>query len=249
MDVLTDPANTRDQLDGKRWMPLVVTAELSEPVIYYGDGMHLDGLLAYSAFRVYARHNGLDGIPHITEPWVVDFDLPLCRWTAPAPEETDSRLLTADGQAWGWCASAVQLPDDAPRRSVALRKMPATDEMARYTDSPSVTLGAGALKAADLVFPAVLTRQLVWYAAGDKNKVRRLLKHITHVGKKTAHGYGRVQRWSVRQADDDWSTDRAGVLMRRMPATVRPQAHHHRMAVRPPYHHPSRVMLTVEAGQ
>lgn len=249
MDVLSHADDTRDRLDGKHWVPLVVTAELSEPVLYYGDGMHLDGLLAYSAFRVYARHNGLDGIPHITDQWVVDFDLPLCRWTTPAPDGTDPRLLTPDGLIWGWCASAVQIPEDAPRRSVALRKMPATDEMARYTDSPSISLGAGALKAADLVFPAVMTRTLTWYAAGHKNRVRRLLKHISHVGKKTAHGYGRVQRWSVRKADEDWSICRGDTLTRRMPSTTRPRAHAHRMAIRPPYHHHSRIMLTVEAGQ
>lgn len=52
-------------------------------------------------------------------------------------------------------------------------------------------------------------------------EVRKLLKHVTSIGKKTSIGYGRVAGWTVEQADDDYSwfapSDTGTVLMRPLP--------------------------------
>jgi hypothetical protein len=44
-----------------------------------------------------------------------------------------------------------------------------------------------------------------WYCVGDKTALERLLTCVTHLGKKTSQGWGRVARWEIQLHHDDWS--------------------------------------------
>lgn len=44
-----------------------------------------------------------------------------------------------------------------------------------------------------------------WYAHGEKEEIERLLKFVTHLGKKTVQGWGAVLRWDVEDWHEDWS--------------------------------------------
>lgn len=58
-----------------------------------------------------------------------------------------------------------------------------------------------------------------WYCVGDTTAVRGLLSNITHVGKKTSQGWGRIIKWEVKRVDYDWSVYGGdGELMRSVPA-------------------------------
>jgi len=57
-----------------------------------------------------------------------------------------------------------------------------------------------------------------WYATGDLAAVRDLLADVTHIGKKTAQGYGRVISWTVEPWPEQWWLyDGHGRLMRAIP--------------------------------
>ena len=56
-----------------------------------------------------------------------------------------------------------------------------------------------------------------WYIVGDLEAIRYLLACVTHVGKKTSQGWGRVRNWVVEPAAEDWSVWREGKLMRGIP--------------------------------
>ncbi len=57
-----------------------------------------------------------------------------------------------------------------------------------------------------------------WYVVGDYVAIQRLLAPMTHIGKKTAQGFGRVIRWEVEPWDHDWSVyGPGGRLMRAIP--------------------------------
>lgn len=59
---------------------------------------------------------------------------------------------------------------------------------------------------------------VVWYVVGDKTKIENLLAHVTHIGKKTAQGNGRIIRWKVEEWSHDWSLyGEDGQLMRAIP--------------------------------
>lgn len=72
---------------------------------------------------------------------------------------------------------------------------------------------------------------LCWFVVGAADDIERLLRHVTHIGKKTAQGDGAILRWEVAPWPDDWSVwGPAGKLMRNIPA-----AHGPLMGFRPSY--------------
>jgi len=56
-----------------------------------------------------------------------------------------------------------------------------------------------------------------WYAVGDKEEIGYLLSTVTHIGKKSVQGWGRVYRWEVRKWKYDWSVWKDDQLMRGIP--------------------------------
>lgn len=221
--------------------PMKVTAIMGEPVVYFEDGMHFDGPLSFGAYVEYVREHG-DNLPPMGA-WALDFDLPLSRWTVPAPAGVDPRLLDTDGRLWGWRASAAQA-DWVAQGRLEVRKRPAEEAMIRYTRAASHHSGMGPLKAKDIAHPTLLAFEIQWYAHGDRKGVERLLSYVTHIGALVGHGPGRVLRWVVEPMGVDWSCERDGKLMRVMPREGGP-----RRSIRAPYHHRSRRAPTAFPGE
>ena len=246
-------------LPGRRdeMRPLRIIARMSEPIVYSGDGMHLDGILAACVYR------DLDDrtrrrLPPLSSEWPVDLRLPLSRWVVDVSPEWDGghprvvERARSHGQhvhrLWGWRASAPA-SDWQLRGKAEIRKKPALDEMARYTDARSATITSGQLKAYDLALPTVFAREVVWYAHGHPGEVQRLLDaHAPAIGRKRNLGWGTVMSWNVETIDEDRSVVDGDVLRRRMPVESGIEGATADGAIRPPYHHPSRVLPAVEAA-
>lgn len=211
--------------------PLRIIAALSEPVVYSGDGLHLDGPLAYAAFRELPQADR-DALPPLDGPEAADFDLPLDRWEC--------------GGAWGWRASAAHA-DWQHSGSHAVRRYTALGAMTRYTSDEVVNTSSGRLKPESKTYPTHTARTLTWYAVGDRGEVQRLLDmHVPNIGRLSRHGMGRVTEWRVECWPHDWSCERDGALTRRMPHAYRPDEIPGRGSIRAPYHHISRVVACVE---
>jgi hypothetical protein len=209
---------------------------MTEPVISYEDGMHLDGILAWAMY-LDLEEEERRALPPITEAWALDFGLPLDKWHAPEaelPPGADERLRDASG-VWGWMATRALA--DWTRRSVhEIRKRVPIEEMIQLTEAKSVTVGQGPGKAYDLKFPTVWAPEVSWFAIGDANEVRRLLAtHVIGIGKHVSKGLGRVAEWSVKPANVDptFILDRRRVACRENEANIIG-------AIRPPYSHNSR---------
>lgn len=57
-----------------------------------------------------------------------------------------------------------------------------------------------------------------WYCIGKKQELENLLRFCTHLGKKTAQGWGSVMRWEVIDWPEDWAIrGPGGRLMRAVP--------------------------------
>lgn len=207
---------------------MIIMVTMAEPIIHYEDGMHIDGILSYGAYRDHVRQ-GLSDLPPITDEWAIDFDLPLERWERPLPkcDEVDARLLTDDGLVWGWCGSRVEA-EWISRGKMEYRKKPDCGAMQRYTKAGAHHLGAGPFKAFDVAYPTLTAEKLRWCAIGDVERVRCLLSLVTHIGKKSTTGMGAVQAWSIEPCDS-CPIERRFSLEDGWPG-----------AIRPPYHHMSR---------
>jgi CRISPR type IV-associated protein Csf3 len=66
---------------------------------------------------------------------------------------------------------------------------------------------------------------LDWYCVGDERDIRSLLSVVTHLGKKTVQGWGRVAHWEVERAAVDCSVWQGDKLMRGIPAHLAPGQH------------------------
>lgn len=245
-------------------VPMRVTAQMTEPIAYLGDLLHLDGLLHYAAYHDLDERTRKTIEPIESAEWPQDFDLPLSIWSVPASKDDDDRLLKSrnglqrgrdaarragpgsDRRLWGWCASAADESAWLGRGVTEVRKKPALAEMGRYTDAKRAHLGSGPMKAYDLAIPTVLALEVTWYAHGDPDRVRRLLtSYIPAIGKKRNLGHGTVRAWAVEPCDEDRSVMHEGKPTRRLPlgAVEGPQGHG---GIRPPYYHHTRQIPSVE---
>lgn len=220
MLIADTPVDTRSL---SSWRPLRIVAQMQEPVVTNGDPIHIDGILAWGA---YATHPNRDELPPMTSTSCVDFALPLATWRI--------------GTTWGWCASAAQWPVETIRRTEHVRRKPPQHEYIQLTTQRSYDYGVGPAKAVNKPVPTAFARTLHWYALGDEDGVRALLDHVTHIGKLMGHGHGAVLAWVVEVTEADWSIERDGRLMRRMPAGWGGRPMTHRGGLRPPYHHRTR---------
>lgn len=60
-----------------------------------------------------------------------------------------------------------------------------------------------------------------WFAVGERDGIRRLLKQVPALGKKVSIGYGRVVEWTVERVEEDYSwyapSEAGPVLMATLP--------------------------------
>lgn len=77
-----------------------------------------------------------------------------------------------------------------------------------------VAESSGRYKAYRMPLNILLLPYLEWYAVGTLEAVRDLVQGVAAIGKKTAQGYGLVERWEVIPWPEDWSEIRDGKLTR-----------------------------------
>lgn len=211
--------------------PLRVRAYPSGQIITYGDGLPLDGPLAWAFFDALPDAER-DALPPLNGPDAIDFDLPLAKWVG--------------GGAWGWRCSWACADIRAEGRA-EIRKRTISDEAAAWSDARRMDTSAGRFKPADLAYPSIVAPVITWYCVGDLGQIRALLSRIHAVGKATNKGYGRIMRWEVEPHAADLSLACDGELMRALPPEVarplvaQPELYFERKhGIRPPYHHASR---------
>lgn len=207
--------------------PLLVTAHVGGSPLALDSYVTLDGILAYAALRdTYggAFYDLPDPRQQLLEP-----DLPLLRCGA--------------GADWYWAASSGLL-DIQARGTTHWHKRLDSAEAAQYVDfgkRRGVFITAeGPYRAYRMPVEYLLTETIRWYATGDAPEVHRLLHtYVTHLGKKSSQGFGRVWRWTVAPTSTDGAIWCDGMLMRPVPgsALLRKGAIYDltRWGCRPPY--------------
>lgn len=205
-----------DTTAAPQWAAVAVTAHLATPVIGLDTHpLHLDGPLSWGAYQQHLADHGHDSLPPMTDTHAVDFALPLATWTAEG--------------TWGWACSRGHYEPDG-HFTLAMRRRPPVDEMARYSDSAKHHLSAGPMKARDTPLPGTLVREVTWYALADPEPLKALLERVWSLGRLGRHGHGKVTGWSVA-AHEDREAWRDRVM---------PHPDGMLQAVRAPYHHPTR---------
>lgn len=234
MTLLVEPGTVEDTTAHPGLIPVRVEAVLAAPLVGVpGNPLHLDGPLSWAAFLTCDRW----ALPPRGPVWAVDFVLPLATWTsAPSRGDADRRLFAADGRhVWGWACSAAAFTGTRPTVA-AVRRLPDTAAMAWWGSDRRHHLGLGPRRAVNGVHQATAAARATWWAlTPDPHHLQAMLGRVSHLGRVTRHGNGRVLTWHVTEdgeAAARWK-DRAfpDLSPAAGPGTIRA-----------PYHHPSRRM-------
>ena len=65
-----------------------------------------------------------------------------------------------------------------------------------------------------------VVNEITWYVVGNKEEIEKILSIAFYIGKKSAQGWGRVNKWQVEEIDDDFSIKKDGKLTRGIPSDI-----------------------------
>lgn len=175
--------------------PLKITAILQTGQVCSYDGrLTLDGLLSSVWFREHHPEMLAYGAPEDEWP---DAELPFER-----------RVPEHDSGAWYWAVSLGQYETTKEYVYHWHRRFAAERE--RYMDlsgkkSGRINIAAGYMKIYRHPVPVIVTPEIVWYAVGDADELRRMLAKVSYIGKNRSQGFGWIGEWRVEPCDADYS--------------------------------------------
>ncbi|GAA2182468.1 hypothetical protein GCM10009785_21900 [Brooklawnia cerclae] len=191
--------------------PMAITAFLTSAVVGLERGVILDGPLSYT-WAALAAASGRP-LPPIRDDFVAPIPMPFRRWEM--------------GGTWGWCCSKGT-EHILKWTAVEVRRKPATDAMAIFTDLAKHHAGLGPTKARNTTLSARIATTIRWDAlVTDQAELHRLLAATTNISARHRNGFGQVVKWLVEPSHD---TD--GWRRRPLPAPGGEM-----LPVRPPYWH------------
>lgn len=192
---------------------LKITFHLDGSGLYYdfNEPTHLDALMAWAIapYHCQQRHITRDDLPeHVP--------LPLYRHDC------------GNGN-WVWCASAL-FPDGQVEETLRFwRKRFRQNRIELTRGSPNLTNGI--YRDWNMPMPLLLTHRMIAYARGDRREVLKALRRVQYLGKKRAHGLGKVVSVEVERIDEDRSITWQGAAMRWLPDDTGTRM----VRLRPPY--------------
>lgn len=215
----------------QRWQnltcePLRVVAHLANGYIAPVDGgLHLDGILSAACFSLY---------PSVINPTADRYIIPLplsLAWVSPIGDPL-------------WLATELR-PADEAKLGVAYLHARYPVDRADLAGRRAVLTSAGRYKDARLPLAVTVADRVEGWCIGDAGQVKRLLDRIDYIGRKSAHGFGRVIKWEIAAAPDvdpETILDRRAVpldYLAEIGASVAATRLAPRLGWTPPYWHPA----------
>lgn len=186
---------------GNDYTPLQVVMEVIPPIYITSPWLHLDSILSYLCTR--------DALN----------DLFYCM---PTHETIDISLLDLPLKKTNDLYHAsVGIYDDFSKLKMNTIYKRFTDKethhLTRKQQRGRIKTNQGHFKDFMINLPALITNKITFYCNGDKNELKRLFKHLTHLGKKTSIGSGYIRNISITETFEDYSFFKDGEIMRTIP--------------------------------
>ncbi len=179
--------------------PLVVTFKMSAPIVVSGH-LYFDGILSYAVMRDLLGED----LDNLNDNKTVALDIPL-------PIKKYKDVYHA----------SVAIIQSKTEGTAKWRKRweDRYDDLVDFGNKKKqINEKSGFFKAYDLPVQYVSADEIYFYVNGNKEEIKRLLKLISFVGKKSAQGYGIIREKSTESINEDFSILKNGVLMRPIPA-------------------------------
>jgi len=179
-------------------MNLKIVADLAAPVAFI-DFLSLEGALSYAVFREMKgdEYEHVDSIAQLER-----YELPFMNY-------------------WnGLCKISSGFVNGGEFKSIYHKKWDEEyDDVVDFKGNrEKITVGTGQLKSYSMPLRVVASPKVVFFAAGEKERISQLLnEYVFFLGKKASQGWGQVRRWRVEEIEADFSVSKDGKPMRPIP--------------------------------
>ena len=197
--------------------PFRVEVRMATPVAMAHPWIHLDGLISHLVFR--------DALGELF-------------WLLPARQPLPLRIpLPLEETAGVWHGSVSEFSSTTWSTTTVYKRFPTRDvAVLNRGKTKRINLASGRFRSWRITLPYTPTRSVVFHGCGDIEVIRELFRHVKHVGKKTAYGFGEIREVTIEQEDEDRSLVSDGVAMRPLPVRMLSLYDDKvMMACRPPY--------------
>lgn len=222
------------------FQPLRIRAHLANSICGNSPFFPLDGVIMMEALW---RENGCswEGIPDPKE----ELRFPAKRWVP-------LRVRHIGSPYWYYACSFAHYETLA--EEVQYWHKRARTRQEQYIDFGTrrgrIDDATGVYRAYRMPLRTFVTSCLTWYAVGDRRAVKDYLRRVRFLGKKRAYGNGRVIRWEVEVAEEDFSEQKDGIWTRAIPVALLEKqlidmTYH---SFRPPYWHHDNLAMCAMPG-
>jgi hypothetical protein len=120
------------------------------------------------------------------------------------------------------------------------------------TKKKKIARGSGFFRDFMIRIPYLPAKEVKFYFFGGKEELGDLLKNVTHLGKKTAEGFGAVRSCEIKESKEDYSLVKDGIAMRPLPEKIARRfgipMKIMQLAYRPPYWDKRNIALCAAPG-
>ena len=194
-----------DYETGDDYTPLQIVMDVIPPIYITSPWLHLDSILSYLCLRD-ALGDLFYCMPTEETIDVSLLDLPL--------KETDDVYHSSIGV----------YPDNSKLYRDTIYKRYTEKETYKITKKQQkgrIKTNQGHFKDFMINLPILITDNVTFYCNGDKKELKRLLSHLTNIGKKGSIGGGRINKVIINETTEDNSFFKDGKIMRPIPVSMK----------------------------
>ncbi|MCX7880849.1 MAG: hypothetical protein N2517_09345 [Ignavibacteria bacterium] len=133
------------------------------------------------------------------------------------------------GEDWFYAATFAIFPDHAKEFKQFYAKRFALHRGDFVATNKKVNIRGGRYRSLFMNVYYRATLWVDWLVKGDVTEIRKIIKHIFFIGKKTSQGWGSVLKWEIQP--HEFCVEKDGRLLRAIPK----QSGEYLFAIRPPY--------------
>ena len=193
-----------DYETGNDYTPLEIQMEIIPPVYITSPWLHLDSIVSYLCLRD-AADDLFYTMPTEETIDVSLLDLPL------------KKTLDVYHSSVGIYSEHSKLYRDTIYKRFTDKE---THKLTKKQQQGRIKTNQGHFKDFMINLPILITDTVTFYCNGDKNELKRLLTHLTNIGKKGSVGGGRIKQIHIRKSSEDYSFFKDGHIMRPIPSTM-----------------------------
>lgn len=213
------------------YQPLQISMEIRPPLYLASPWIHLDGILSYLCLRD-ALGEEYWSLPSDKVVDISNLDIPL--------------MKTKDI----YHASVSILDHPVLKKNTIYKRFTdkETYHLSKKQQQGKIRTNAGHYKDFMINLPLIVTNNVKWYCNGNKKEIKRLLKHLQYLGKKTSIGGGYIKKITITETEADYSFYKDGYILKQLPESiadipVTPGSNWSRCTYKPPYWDNSQVAL------